>query len=340
MGGATTTAGGTAGMDAQGGGGGDVSASGAPGAGAAGDASAGAGGDTGGGPAPIVCNPGTTGDGTFEELGPDYPASPESTASGAPQGAISSGTYQSALYTDSFPYQIYVPAQYAEAQKAALMVFQDGSRYLGQVEGLFNAQHVMDNLIDAGEMPVTIGLFLDTPPGGEDRRREVYDDPTNLYARFLVEEAVPDLILAQYNVVEHPDAWATVGFSAGGSSGFGALVFFNDFFHKNLGTNSSFLAIRATATAMPALGYSDYIDVMNALPDSAVLRTSLLSSPNDLSDDRGDWLTGNREVATALTAKGHAVRMIEGVGGHYPPNHGSQDLADAMRWIWQGCELQ
>src|SRR5439155_3377936 len=57
-------------------------------------------------------------------------------------------------------YWVYVPAQYTASEPASLMVFQDGHLYLDP-EGEMRVPVVFDNLIHRGEMPVTIGVFID-----------------------------------------------------------------------------------------------------------------------------------------------------------------------------------
>ena len=54
---------------------------------------------------------------------------------------------------------IYIPAQYDASKPAALMVFQDGQAYVN-TNGQQRVPVVFDNLIHRGEMPVTIGLFV------------------------------------------------------------------------------------------------------------------------------------------------------------------------------------
>ena len=56
-------------------------------------------------------------------------------------------------------YFIYVPAQYDGTKPAALMVFQDGRNYVNE-KGQWRVPTVLDNLIDRGQMPVTIGVFV------------------------------------------------------------------------------------------------------------------------------------------------------------------------------------
>jgi enterochelin esterase-like enzyme len=95
-------------------------------------------------------------------LGPD--SQPQQ---GIPPGAITQYHWVSErIYPGTErDYWLYVPQQYDPAQPACLMVFQDGKSYLSSN---IRAQTVFDNLIQCGEMPVTIGLFVspgDRGPG-------------------------------------------------------------------------------------------------------------------------------------------------------------------------------
>jgi enterochelin esterase family protein len=92
-----------------------------------------------------------------------YPLGPESLRQeGVPEGKITEHVWRDSKV---FPRTIrrwwtYVPAQYDESQSAALMVFQDGHAYVRR-RGEFRTPVVFDNLIHAGAMPVTIGVFID-----------------------------------------------------------------------------------------------------------------------------------------------------------------------------------
>jgi len=57
-------------------------------------------------------------------------------------------------------YWVYVPAQYRADTPAAVMVFQDGGRFVAE-DGRWRIPVVFDNLIHRGEMPVTVGVFVD-----------------------------------------------------------------------------------------------------------------------------------------------------------------------------------
>lgn len=84
---------------------------------------------------------------------------------------------------------VYVPAQYNAANPAAVMVFQDGAGARQY------AVPVFDNLIAQGDMPVTVGVFIE--PGGikapRDNRSFEYDTLSDQYARFLLDEILPEV---------------------------------------------------------------------------------------------------------------------------------------------------
>ncbi len=97
---------------------------------------------------------------------------------------------------------VYVPAQYKKDEPAALMIFQDGHSYR-DVKGRFRVPVVFDNLIARGDMPVTIAVFInpghdkskDKPdsPWKSSNRSFEYDSLGDRYARFLLEEIIPEV---------------------------------------------------------------------------------------------------------------------------------------------------
>ena len=102
------------------------------------------------------------------------------------QSKIFPGTYRD--------YWVYVPAQYTADKPACLYVNQDGIQW--------QAPAVFDKLIHAKEMPVTIGVFVmhgrvkaADPNSALDRfnRSYEYDGLGDHYARFLIEELLPDV---------------------------------------------------------------------------------------------------------------------------------------------------
>ena len=125
--------------------------------------------------------------------------------------------------SDAFPgtersYWVYVPARYDGSSPASLMVVQDGWMYLDP-EGDVRAGVVLDNLIHRGEVPVTIGVFVD--PGQPGNRNAEYDAFDDAYAAFLLNEILP-AVQDGYRIADDPDRWAVAGGSSGGSCAFTA----------------------------------------------------------------------------------------------------------------------
>ena len=108
------------------------------------------------------------------------------------------------------------------------MVFQDGGAYLDKD---VQAAVVFDNLIHKGDMPVTIGLFVDpgdkgpgSPAfGGTDNRSFEYDSLGDQYARFVLEELIPEAT-KQHRIVDDPAGRAICGLSSGGICAFTAGI--------------------------------------------------------------------------------------------------------------------
>jgi enterochelin esterase-like enzyme len=313
-------------------GGGNGSAGG--GSGGAAGGSAGAAGASGAASAGISCTPGTAGDGTHQQPGP-YTAPPEALVKeGVPKGALSPlTTLASTIYAGhEFAYQVYVPAQYQQGRRAAFMMVQDGpSHYLGKTEAKFFTNVVLDNLIAEGTIPVTVAIFVDVCKNGcEEQRRDIYDDASDKYARFVAEELLPSVIDGKYSIVAEPEGRLTVGFSAGAAQGFTVAWNRPELFRRFIGHNTSFPAAKDHGV--------DYVALVPQTPNKG-LRVALVSGTQDLSDDRGNWLEFSENMTAALTAKGYPVRFMSGTGGHYPPDQAAMDFPNALRWTWQGCRL-
>ena len=77
---------------------------------------------------------------------------------GVPAGRVSKHAWRSAIFPGTQrDYWVCVPAQYRPETPAAVMVFQDGGRFVAE-DGRWRVPVVFDNLIHRGEMPVTVGV--------------------------------------------------------------------------------------------------------------------------------------------------------------------------------------
>ncbi|MDA8633004.1 SMP-30/gluconolactonase/LRE family protein [Verrucomicrobiales bacterium] len=260
-----------------------------------------------------------------------YPFHPDmEKKDGVPAGEIRRG-----MYTDSaiFPgttrdYAVYVPAQYDGKKPAALMVFQDGISYLKIVPIAF------DNLIHAGDMPITIGLFvnpgvvpeLDESSLARFNRSFEYDATDDRYARFLLEEMIP-VALGELNITKDPNLRSLCGSSSGGIAAFVAAWNRPDQFRRIYATVGTFVGLRG----------GNELPVLVRKTEPKPLRIFLQDGRNDLDIYCGSWWVANQDMLSSLTWAGYEVNHEWGEGGHNR-KHGNAIFPDVMRWLWKGWD--
>ncbi len=282
----------------------------------------------------------------------DYKLGPDS----QPQAGVPAGTVEKFTFKASkiFPgterdYWVYVPKQYDPAKPAALMVFQDGGGYQS-ANGSFRAPVVMDNLIARKEMPVTIGVFINpgnvpaTEPGakGRSNRSYEYDSLGDAYARFLLEELLPEVEM-KWKITRDPAMRATVGISSGGIAAFTIAWERPDSFGKVISHIGSFTNIRG-GHVYPALirplakdAPATATEVEKKLREQRrALRVFLQDGSNDLDNLHGNWPLSNKEMFAALKFVKIDCDFVLGDGGH-SGKQGGAILPDTMRWLWRDC---
>jgi enterochelin esterase-like enzyme len=262
----------------------------------------------------------------------DYVLGPDSTRQpNVPQGTVTKHRLVSTIFSGTErDYWVYVPAQYKPEQPAAVMVFQDGEWYQDP-EGQFRVPVVFDNLIHRGEMPVTVGVFINpgvvpaTVEGGEPRanRSFEYDTLSDHYARFLLEELLPE-VQKTYTLTSDPNQRAICGVSSGGICAFTAAWERPDAFRRVLSHVGSFVNIRGGHV------YPSLIRKTEPKP----LRVYLQDGAGDLDNLHGNWPLANQEMAAALKFAGYDYRFDYGDGGHNG-KHGGAILPDGLRWLWR-----
>jgi len=263
-------------------------------------------------------------------LGPDSMPQP-----GVPKGRIEGPTvFKSRIFRNTVrQYWVYVPAQYDKATPAAVMVFQDGHKYV-DTEAEYRVPVVFDNLIHRKEMPVTIGIFVNPGQAGDElpadpwrasNRSLEYDTLSEAYARFLLEELLPE-VAKSYNLTSDPEARGIVGVSSGGICAFTVAWERPDAFRKVISHIGSFTNIRG-GHVYPAL-----IRKSAKRP----LRIFLQDGSNDLDNEHGNWPLANQQMAAALKFRGYDYRFEFGDGGH-THKHGGALLPEALRWLWRSA---
>jgi enterochelin esterase-like enzyme len=221
---------------------------------------------------------------------------------------------------------VYVPAQYNAANPAAVMVFQDGAGARQYVVPVF------DNLIAKGDIPVTVGIFIE--PGGikapRDNRSFEYDTLSDQYARFLLEEILPEV---EKTVRLRRDAAgrAIAGQSSGAIAAFTVAWERPGEFSKVLSGIGSFTNIQSGKTLRE--GGHNYAAMIRKTPRRPI-RVFMQDGANDLDNQHGSWWLANQTLARSLAFAGYDYKFEQGQGFH-SNGHIRAILPDALRWLWR-----
>ena len=255
---------------------------------------------------------------------------------GTPVGKVTRHSHNSEVFPGTQrDYWVYVPAQYDGSAPAAVMVFQDGKWYVNE-KGQFRATVVFDNLIHSGEMPITIGIFINpgvvpaAKKGAKARRNRSfeYDTLSDQYVRFLVEELIPT-VAKDYKLTRDPKMRAIAGISSGGICAFTAAWERPDYFHKVVSHVGSFTNIRGGHVYPSIIRKTERKNIRVFLQDGA----------NDLDNLHGNWPLANNQMAAALKFSKYDFGFVFGEGGHNG-RHGGAILPDTLRWLWRDWKPQ
>jgi enterochelin esterase-like enzyme len=236
----------------------------------------------------------------------------------------------------SFPgrlryYWVYVPKQYTGETPACVMIFQDGGGYVG-TNGSYRVPTVFDNLIHKKEMPVTIGIFINpgvVPAANTNalpryNRSFEYDGLGDRYARFLLEEILPE-VSKKYKLATNATSRAIAGASSGAIAAFTTAWERPEEFGRVFSTIGTYVGLR---------GGNNYPTLIRKTEPKPI-KVFLQDGSNDANGYGGNWWLANQEMLSALQWAGYTVTNAWGDGGHNG-KHGGSIFPDAMRWLWSG----
>jgi enterochelin esterase family protein len=258
----------------------------------------------------------------------------------AEQASVPHGSVQkmAPLLSKIFPgmvhdWSVYIPAKLKAGEAAALMVFQDGHDYANP-KGHWRVPVVFDNLIARGEMPPTIAVFVNpghdsskpaSPSPWKNSNRSVeYDSLGDRYARFLLEEIIPELE-KRWKISSDPEQRAICGASSGGICAFTVAWERPDSFRKVLSSIGSFVNLRG-GNAYPSL-------IRKTEPRP--LRVFLQDSSGDLDNAFGNWPLANQQMEAALKYMGYDVHLDFSEGYGHNSDRGGAIFPDALKWLWR-----
>jgi enterochelin esterase family protein len=256
---------------------------------------------------------------------------------GVPKGKLTQmPAWQSKIFPNTTrDWWVYVPAQYDGRTPAAVMVFQDGG-------GAKNyAPTVFDNLIAKGDMPVTVGVFINPgafpPRNAGDRpgsnRSFEYDTLSDQYSRFLLEEILPE-VEKTVKLRHDPAGRAIGGASSGAIAAFTVAWQKPDQFSKVLSWIGSYVNLQGGPTGIG--GGHNYPPLIRKSKDSPKpIRVFLQDGANDLDNPFGNWPLANQGMAAALKYAGYDYKFVFGEGTHND-RHGRAIMPESLRWLWRG----
>jgi hypothetical protein len=207
----------------------------------------------------------------------------------------------------------------------------------------FDAPTVFDNLIENGEMPVTLGVFVQSGTV-YDANNEVirynrsneFDKTDDTFARFLIEELLPDAEKQQTSdgrpvrISKDPNDRAIAGNSSGAICAFTAAWCRPDVWSR---------VFCAIGTFVPMRGGNEYPALIRKT-EPKPLRIFLQDGEKDTWNPLfGSWFDANLNMQSALSFAGYETTHAWGTGGH-DGHHAHEIFPDIMRWLWKGWPLK
>ena len=210
-----------------------------------------------------------------------YPLGPDSLPQdGVPKGKLDGPfLFKSQIIAGTVRrYWIYVPAQYNASTPANVLVFQDGQRATNPT-GSLRVPQVLENLIHKKDIPVTIGIFItpgqrgdaypeDLGTGNPNNRAAEYDALSDAYARFIVDEMLPE-VGKTYNLTKDP-----AGRAIGGTSS-GAICAFTVAWHRP----DQFKNVISMIGSYTSIGYRPAQDGQPMIPGGDLYPTLIRKNP-------------------------------------------------------------
>jgi hypothetical protein len=253
-------------------------------------------------------------------------------------------------------YWIWVPAQYNPKKPANVLVFQDGQRATNP-DGSLRVPQAMENMIGQGKMPVTIGIFItpgnlsETYPdnlgmSNPDHRKEEYDALNDSYARFLIEEMLPE-VGKKYNLTNDPEKRVIGGTSSGAICAFTVAWQRPDMFRRVISMIGSYTSIgySAAADGKAMIPGGDLYPTLIRKNPIKPIRIYLQDGEHDLSNEHGSWFLANQQMLSAFEYANAKADKDGTLGARYELEHSWGDgahsdahggvlLPDILQWIW------
>ena len=253
---------------------------------------------------------------------------------GTPHGKVSEKrTIVSRIYDGmKSDYWVYASPGVDPAVPAALMVWQDGQGVTGDFSHL-RLFTVTENLIQQKLLPPMVHVMI--APGqstdGKAMRSIEYDTVSDRYARFLMEEVLPE-VEKSYKL--RPDGYsrAIAGESSGGICAFNVAWLMPEQFSRVHSAVGSFTSIQWHPEEKLE-GGNVYPFKVRKEPKRNI-RVWMSDGMDDLENDHGSWPMQNIQMANSLKLKEYDFHFRFGAAAHGGAQ-ASLDLPESLAWLWR-----
>ena len=258
---------------------------------------------------------------------------------GVPKGQLSSKHTITSRIFDGMKsdYWVYASPGVDPNVPAPLMVWQDGQGLIGEFSGL-RLLTVTENLVHQRLIPPMVHVMIQpgTSPDGRAMRSIEYDTVSDRYARFLMEEVLPE-VEKTYKL--RPDGYsrAISGSSSGGICAFNVAWDMPDKFARVLSTVGSFTSIQWHPEEKLEGGNLYPFKVRKESKRN--IRVWMSDGSDDLENNHGSWPMQNIQMANSLKFRAYDFHFRFGTAAH----GGAQsalDLPESLAWLWRDYDLK
>jgi enterochelin esterase-like enzyme len=253
---------------------------------------------------------------------------------GVPRGKVSDKqTIVSRIYDGmKSDYWVYASPGVDPNVPAPLMVWQDGQGVIGAYSGL-RLFTVTENLVDQKLLPPMVYVMIapGTSTDGKAMRSIEYDTVSDRYARFLMEEVLPE-VEKTYKL--RPDGYsrAIAGESSGGICAFNVAWIMPDKFSRVHSAVGSFTSIQWRPQEKLEGGNVYPFKVRKEAKRN--IRVWMSDGSEDLENEHGSWPMQNIEMANSLKLKDYDFHFRFGSAVHGGAQAGL-DLPESLTWLWR-----
>jgi enterochelin esterase-like enzyme len=229
----------------------------------------------------------------------------------------------------------WTPAQYDGSTPLPVQIWGDGQFYVEHPAD-YHVFEALDNLIAQKKIPPMVNVFIQPGMAGEKAMRSIeYDTVDDAYARYLLEEVLPEI---EKRVKIRHDGYsrAMVGESSGGICSFNAAFLKPDQFSRVLSWIGSFAALQRSP-AEPVGGFVYPLRVRQEPKRN--IRAWMQDGAEDQENPRaGSWPLANIELANSLKLRLYDYHFSFGPGTHNQAQ-GKAELSESLIWLWRDYDF-